>query len=131
MNPTFDDHLKKVSVILDRLHTMGMKVNLAKSEFFKTELDYLGYTLTPNGIRPQPQKVEAITCVLPPRNRRDLRRFLGMINYYRDMWKRRSHILAPLAKLSGKSKEKWEWGPTEQKAFEEAKRMVAQEAMLA
>ena len=47
------------------------------------------------------------------------------------MWKQHSHILAPLAKLSGKFKEKWEWGPTEQKTFEQAKRMVAQEAMLA
>ena len=46
------------------------------------------------------------------------------------MWKRRSHILAPLSKLSG-SATKWQWTDKEQKAFEEVKHMVAQEAILA
>ena len=107
---TFQDHLNKIETILKRLHKMGMKVNLAKSAFFKTTLDYLGYTLTPHSITPQPKKVEAIKRMLPPRNRRELRRFLGMINYCCDMWKRRSHILAPLAKLSGQSKSQMELG---------------------
>ena len=43
---------------------MGMKVNLAKSAFFKTTLDYLGYTLTPHSITPQPKKVEVIKRML-------------------------------------------------------------------
>ena len=74
--------------------------------------------------------MEAIQRLLPPKNRRQLRRFLGMVNYYRDMWKRRSHILAPLSKLAGSST-KWQWTSKEQKAFEEVKHMVAQEAILA
>ena len=53
-----------------------------------------------------------------------------MVNYYRDMWKRCSHILAPLSKLAG-STTKWQWTTIEQKAFEDVKRMVAQEAILA
>ena len=53
-----------------------------------------------------------------------------MVNYYCDMWKRYSHILAPLIKLTGRTT-KWQWTVIEQKAFEDVKCMVAQEALLA
>ena len=55
-----------------------------------------------------------------------------MINYYCDMWKCRSHILVPLAKLAGgKKNSPYTWLPKHTEAFEEAKRMIAREAMLA
>ena len=55
-----------------------------------------------------------------------------MINFYRDLWPRRSHTLAPLTKLSAvKKKRDFYWGAEEQNAFEEAKRMLANNALLA
>ncbi len=128
-NETADDHMVKVQTVLKRLETAGFAVNLRKSFFMQRELEYLGYLLTPDGIRPQTKKVEAISRILPPKTKRQLRRFLGMINYYRDMWKRRSHVLAPLTALSS-NKTKWRWTETEQKAFDEAKQMVLREATL-
>ena len=53
-----------------------------------------------------------------------------MINYYRDMWKKRSDILGPLSGLISKTK-KWNWGEEHQQAFEKAKTMIKQETMLA
>ena len=53
-----------------------------------------------------------------------------MVNYYHDMWKRRSHILSPLSRLVSKTV-KWKWTEVEQKAFDEAKRMIKKETMLA
>ena len=48
------------------------------------------------------------------------------------MWQKRSHILAPLNRLAGKTgKKNWQWGPTEAAAFVEAKKMLAKAAMLA
>ncbi len=125
-----DDHIEKIAVVLNRLERCGFAVNLRKSFFIQTELEYLGYLLTPNGIKPQPKKVEAISRILPPKNKRQLRRFLGMINYYRDMWQRRSHILAPLTDMVSKSAP-WIWTDKQQNAFEQAKQMVMREAMLA
>jgi hypothetical protein len=49
------------------------------------EVDYLGYRLTRNGIGPQPKKIEAIDRILPPATNKQLRRFLGMVNFYRDI----------------------------------------------
>ena len=126
---TWEEHLAKCKEVLQRLNQLRFKVNLVKSEILKSQLDYLGYTLTPHGIKPQTKKVEAIQRILPPKNTRQLKRFLGMINYYRDMCKRRSHILAPLTAISG-SKKNFKWTEVEQKAFEEAKRMVEKETLL-
>ena len=67
--------------------------------------------------------------IAPPKNLKQLRSFLGMVNYYRDMWIRRSHILAPLNALNKKGL-KWKWGPTEQRAFDNIKRVMAKETLL-
>ena len=67
---SFEDHLAKVNEVFSRPHKMGMKVNLHKTEFFQDTLDHLGCTLTPHGIEPQTKKVEEITDILPPANRK-------------------------------------------------------------
>ena len=73
--------------------------------------------------------MEAILRLKAPKTKRQLRHFLGMINYYRDMWRRRSHVLAPLTKLVG-STAKYIWGEEQRKAFEEIKRVISEETML-
>ena len=62
---------------------------------------YLGYILSLDGIKPQTKKVQAILALPLPQNGKQLRRFLGMIRYYRDIWERCSDILAPLTNLAG------------------------------
>ena len=94
------EHLIQVEEVLNRLQSAGFKANLRKSFFMQKSVEYLGYQLTDTGIGPQPKKVEAIDRVLPPKSSKQLRRFLGMINFYRDLFKRRSHILAPLNSLA-------------------------------
>ena len=56
--------------------------------------------MTNTGIGPQPKKIKDMERVLPPKNSKQLKRFLGMINFYRDVFKKRSHILVPLNDLA-------------------------------
>ena len=126
---TFEDHMAKLNQVLTRIETKGFRANVRKCFFARPSLEYLGYWLTRQGVQPQPKKVEAICRISAPRNRRQLRHFLGMVNYYRDMWRRRSHILAPLSALAS-DKKPWKWGPEEQKAFEEIKEVVSEETLL-
>jgi transposase InsO family protein len=127
---TFEDHLEEVQKVLDRLEKTGFAVNVKKSSFAVSEIDYLGYWITREGIQPQTKKVEAILRLQPPRTKRELRRFLGMVNYYRDMWRRRSHLLAPLTALVGKDT-KFQWTSEHQQAFEKVKTVISRETLLA
>ena len=125
----FADHMEKLEIVLERLAQAGFRANVRKCFFAEEKLDYLGYWVTRKGIQPQPKKVEAIQRLTPPKTRKQLRRFLGMVNYYRDMWRRRSHILAPLTALSSKSSV-WKWGKEQQEAFDEAKRTICKRSNL-
>jgi hypothetical protein len=126
----WDDHLTKLELIFQRLTEAGLKVNAKKSFFGQSELEYLGYWITRAGIQPVSKKVEAIKNIAPPKNKRELRKFIGLVNYYRDMWVRRSDVLAPLSKLTSKTTP-WHWTNEEQKAFETMKRIISRETLLA
>ena len=85
---SLEDHLDKLEVVLRQLRNAGLKVNAAKSTFCALEIEYLGYVLTRDGIKPQSNKVQAILAIKPPTGVRQLRHFLGMVQYYRDLWAR-------------------------------------------
>ena len=80
------DHLSEVEVVLGRLQDKGSWANLRKSFFMQTEVEHLGFPLTKDRIRPQPQKVEATLRMEPPKDRKQLKVFLGMIDFHRDVW---------------------------------------------
>ena len=92
--------------------------------FAAESAECLGHLISTKGIQPQPKKVEAIDRLLPPKTKRQLRHFLGVIDFHCDMWKQRSHALAPLSALSGKNT-KFHWTQECQQSFEETKRVMA------
>ena len=126
----WQDHLDKLELVLQRLQQAGLKVNADKSFFGRKECEYLGYWITRNGIRPLSKKVDAISHLKPPTTRKQLRRFLGIINYYRDMWWRRSETLAPLTRLTSKNVP-FKWTAVEQKAFDDMKAIISKDVLLA
>ena len=128
-NGSFEDHLNKLDQVLMHLERAGFRANVRKCFFAQDNLDYLGYHLTRNSIQPQPKKVEAILRLQAPKNKRQLRHFLGMVNYYRDMWRRRSHILAPLTALVRKDMP-FSWGKEQQEAFDKMKGTISEETLL-
>ncbi len=78
------------------MHDAGLKVNVAISSFYTHEIEYLGYILTIEGIKPHPKKVQAILALNLPSNVKELSHFLGMVQYYRyqDMWAKHGEMLA-------------------------------------
>ncbi len=98
---SLEDHLKKLKEVLRRLRDVGLKVNAEKSTFCTLEIEYLGYILTRDDIKPQSNKVQAILAIQMPTNVKELRHFLGMVQYYHDLWARQSEMLAPLTSLVG------------------------------
>ena len=86
----------------------------------KVLVKYLGFEIERNTIKPLKSNTEAIERLTPPQNVKDLRGFLGKINYYHKFLPNRSVLLYPLHQLLRKDKV-WEWDEECQKAFEEIK----------
>ncbi len=124
-----EDHLEKLEEVLRQLRDTGIKVNAAKLTFCTLEIEYLGYVLTRDGIKPQSNKVQAVLAIKPPTGVKQLRHFLGMVQYYHDLWARRSDMLAPLTSLVGEygqtkttkakgtKKVPWHWDEVHQRAL--------------
>jgi hypothetical protein len=74
----------------------GMRVKISKSKFFAEQIEYLGYWITRQGIQTIRNKVEAILNIKAPKKEKNykLRHFIGIVNYYRDIWFCRSELLA-------------------------------------
>jgi hypothetical protein len=77
---THKDHLRQ---IFARFKDYGMVINPSKCVLGASEVTFLGYSISPEGIKPLPAKVEAIMNFPVPKNVKELRRFLGMLNFYR------------------------------------------------
>jgi hypothetical protein len=98
---SLEDHLRKLEEVLRQLCDAGLKVNAEKLTFCALEIEYLGYLLTRDGIRHQKNKVQDKLAIQLPTGVKQLWHFLGMVQYYRDLWARWSKILAPLTSLVG------------------------------
>ena len=106
---SFDDHLHQLYQVLLRLERDGFTVNPSKCDWVTQSTEYLDFLLTPDGIKPLPNKVQAITQIARPTSTKHVRSFVGLVNYYKDMWPRRAHFLTPLTDVC--STRKKSFGP--------------------
>ena len=120
VSQTFEDHLILLEKVLSRLESAGLTINLEKSKFCRQELKYLGYVVNERGLHVDPEKVRAISEYKRPKNRKHIRRFIGMASWYRRFVPNFSSIMAPLHALTS-AKAKFNWSPECDAAFETIK----------
>ena len=84
---TFKDHLEKVEITLSKLREASMQVHPEKSMFGQGEVEYLGYHLMQEKIKPHPKKITGVLNVANPITLKELRGFVGLVNFYQDVWK--------------------------------------------
>ena len=117
---TFEEHLKWVEIVLNKLVDARLKVNREKCEFCCSSVTYLGFLLDQDGLRPDPDRVTALLNYPTPTNLRQLRGFLGIVNWYERFIKHCADLKVPLLKLLRK-KQRWLWQDEQREAFEELK----------
>ncbi|GBG69800.1 hypothetical protein CBR_g4629 [Chara braunii] len=96
---SLDEHVEHLRTVLERLRQAKYKANSDKCEFTQQELEYLGHYVTPQGIRPLADKIEALRVWPEPTNTTDIRSFMGLAGYYQRFITGYSRIGAPMMRL--------------------------------
>ena len=79
------DHLKQLEDLFHRLQQHGLKINLRKCNFGSTDIMYLGFRLTEQGIKPGTDKLKTIAQAQLPNNIHEIRQFSGLCNFFRTL----------------------------------------------
>ena len=96
---TPEEHESHLRCVLQRLAEHGIVINTAKCVFGVPSLPFLGHNISSAGVQPHPDKVEAVRQFPQPKTIRQLREFLGLVNFYRRFVPKCAHILHPLHSL--------------------------------
>jgi RNase H-like domain found in reverse transcriptase len=126
---SFDHHIQCLALVLDRIQAQNLHVHVEETFLATQEVDYLGYTPSTKGIKPQNKIIIAILALAPLKNKRQLRSFLGFVNFYRQLWYHRSHIITPLTAITS-DEAKWVWGTVQKEAFLEILNTIAFQVLL-
>ncbi|CAH8861145.1 unnamed protein product, partial [Trichobilharzia szidati] len=107
-----------------------MTINLDKCEFGKTSLKFLGHLIDSQGIRPVPDDVQAIKDYPLPDSFKKLRRFLGLVNFYRRFIPNCAKALQPLTDCLRGHSRSFHLPAEAVKAFENVKQLLNDKTLL-
>ena len=124
------DHDKNLSFLLELCQQKSIKLNRNKVVLRVQQVDFMGHLPTAQGLKPDPNKVEAILKLETPGTKEEIERLNGTVNYLAKFLRRLSQVLEPLRKLTQSGVE-WYWRYSEDKAFDEVKQLVTQAPVLA
>ena len=96
---TFSEHLSRLSAVFQRLQDAGLKLKPSKCFILQEEVKYLGHVVSKEGIKTDPDKIQALKDWPVPTNVNDLRKFLGFASYFRRFVPGFSQIAKPLHSL--------------------------------
>jgi hypothetical protein len=127
---TYEEHLKHIELVLERLRSYGVFVKLSKCEFFMKKLNFLGHQISDQGISPNSDKVKAISEMSIPNDPKVLIRFLAMAGFYRRYiagFAKRTHHLRELCKMDAV----WNWKDIHSSEFNDIKNALISSPVMA
>ena len=116
--------------VLTRLSTAGLKLKPTKCHFIRQQVEYLGHVIIPKGIKPNPDREQAVRDFPTPRSLKDVRAFIGLASYYRRFIKGFAQIAQPLHSLTRKGAI-FVWTQQCQEAFDQLKERLVTSPLLA
>ena len=118
-----EEHVEHLRAVLSRLRQHELYAKRSKCEFNKSILKFLGHIVCADGIKVDPEKIQALMDWPPPKNVTDVRQFMGLANYFRKFIQGLSSLAKPLTDLT-KTDTSWAWDASEQKAFDGIKQAL-------
>jgi hypothetical protein len=126
---SFAEHLNHLETVLQRLKKAGITLSSSKCYFGKEKLKFLGHIISSKGLEKSTEKVDAILKLRTPRNKKDVRSFLGAVGYYRHFIPMLASLADPLYSIIS-IKSKFRWTDKEQSAFVQIKQAVCDDVVL-
>lgn len=126
---TKEEHDSRLRRVLEATRNANLKLNRDKCLLGVSELTFVGDIVSSKGIRPDPMKVSAIENMPRPQCKKDVQRFMGMINYMGKFIPNLSEKIAPLRWLTEKKNE-WDWNQEQEKAWQQLKKVLTEEPVL-
>ncbi len=125
-----ETHDKHLEVVLQTILESGLKLNKDKCHFSKKELSFFGHIISSDGVKPDPDKVKAITDLPHPKDITQIRQVPGMVNYLGKFLPDVSTVLHPINELLQKNSA-WLWDTQQQQSFNTIKMMLSSAPVLA
>lgn len=129
LGKSFDDHLKNIREILQKMREAGLKLNSKKCCFLQKEVKYLGHVISENGVRTDPIKIDAVSRWPCPKDVHELRSFLGLCTYYRRFVRNFANIAKPLHRLTEDNRD-FDWNDECDEAFQSLKKALCSAPIL-
>lgn len=120
---TKEEHDARLEAVLQRALEFGVRFNKDKCVLGVTHVKYLGHIFDATGIRPDPDRVQAIKDMPPPSCRKELERFLGMTNYVSRFIKNYAEVVEPMRGLL-KRNANFEWNESQTQVYEKIKKCL-------
>lgn len=124
-----EEHFGHLARVLDKLKDAGITMNFKKVKFCRQRIEFLGHEISTEGITIAEEKFAPIRDFPRPRNRKQMKSFLGLINYFARFHMDHAKLTSVLNDLTRKDR-KWEWNERHQQAFEEIKEEFCKAVML-
>ncbi|MBM6549262.1 reverse transcriptase domain-containing protein [Streptococcus dysgalactiae] len=126
-----EEHMVHLRSLFDRLVKHGVTINPDKCQLGQSNIEFLGHNFSASGIQPRPEKVDAIHDYPAPQSYSQLRRFAGLVNFYRRFIPNCANLMRPLTDLLRGGKRKFTFPDAAQTAFASVKEAIANIALLA
>ncbi|CAB0029249.1 unnamed protein product, partial [Trichogramma brassicae] len=126
---SIQEHKEKMLRLMGRLKSANLTVRPDKCHFLKNTVTYLGHIISEKGVEPDPNKVSAVSNFPRPKNRKNIKQFLGLAGYYRRFVKDFAKIAKPLTSLL-KADTPWDWTDAQERAFGEIKQILSSTPLL-
>lgn len=101
---SLQEHMESLKKVFQRLREANLKVQMDKSEFLHKEIAFLGHIVTREGIKPNPDKIDAIKHYPIPKTQKEIKAFLGLLGYYRKFIKDFAKLTKPFTECLKKGK---------------------------
>ena len=124
-----EEHDELVVEVVRRLEENNLYMKLEKYKWKVREVEFLGVVIGPEGIKMEKGKVKGVLEWPTPKGVKDVQKFLGLANYYRQFIEGFTSIARPLYDMVKKNK-KWEWIEKQERVFGELKRRFTEEPVV-